>query len=264
MSKIRTVFFCLILCACILGVAISGYKIGTLTRSSQVAKRSYASLRQYCSISPPADEPTQEPRPSPAGTVSKEDESIWPTVDFFSLQEINPDVVGWLYCPDTPINYPIVQGQDNEYYLHRLFDRTPNQAGSLFLDCRNALDFSDSHTIVYGHHRKDGIMFSSLVEYEDPAYYQAHPELFLLTPTGNYTITLFAGYVAAADENAWQLDFPSEAEYLAWLQAAQARSCFQGPVAPAEEDRIITLSTCSYAFAQARFVLLGILTPCSD
>ena len=77
------------------------------------------------------------------------------TVDFERLQEENKDIIAWLYCPDTEINYPVVQSKDNEYYLRRLLDGTWNIAGTLFMDYRNAADCSDLHTIIYGHNMKN-------------------------------------------------------------------------------------------------------------
>ena len=84
------------------------------------------------------------------------------TVDFERLQEENKDIIAWLYCPDTEINYPVVQSKDNEYYLRRLLDGTWNIAGTLFMDYRNAADCSDLHTIIYGHNMKNNTMFGSL------------------------------------------------------------------------------------------------------
>ena len=80
-----------------------------------------------------------------------------------------------------------------------------------------------------------------------------------MTPTQNYTVEIFAGYVADTNDDAWKLDFTSEAEREAWIQAATARSTFQSDISPAATDKILTLSTCSYDFNNARYVVLGVL-----
>lgn len=95
-------------------------------------------------------------------------------VDFERLQEENKDIIAWLYCPDTEINYPVVQSKDNEYYLRRLLDGTWNIAGTLFMDYRNAADCSDLHTIIYGHNMKNNTMFGSLPKYSKQEYYEEH------------------------------------------------------------------------------------------
>lgn len=115
------------------------------------------------------------------------------TVDFERLQEENKDIIAWLYCPDTEINYPVVQSKDNEYYLRRLLDGTWNIAGTLFMDYRNAADCSDLHTIIYGHNMKNNTMFGSLPKYSKQEYYEEHSVLYLLTPKQNYKVKLIAG-----------------------------------------------------------------------
>ena len=176
-----------------------------------------------------------------------------------ALHEVNSDIVGWIYLEGSEINYPIAQSGDNSYYLKHLFDKSSNSSGCIFLDCRNASDFTDKHSIVYGHHMKNGTMFSGLDSYKSQEYYDTHPQIMLLTPEQNYVIEIFAGYVASVEDDAWQVDFGSEDDFEEWIGQSIDRSCFAGSVAPAATDRIITLSTCSYEFNNARFVLLGVI-----
>lgn len=180
------------------------------------------------------------------------------SVDFAALQAEHPDIIAWLYGEDTPIHDPVVQAQDNDYYLRRLLDGSWNTAGTLFLDYRNAPDFSDGRSIIYGHSMKDGSMFGSLLEYRDPAYYQAHPSLYLLTPEGDYRVEFVAGYEVADNSMLYALpDSASQREEL--LQYAMEHSTFDSGVQVTPEDRLLMLSTCAYDFEGARFVLLGVL-----
>ena len=90
-----------------------------------------------------------------------------PEVDFDTLSSINSDIVGWLYCPDTAISYPVPQGEDNSYYLKHLFDGTRNSAGSLFLDSR-CQGLEGKNSIIYGHYMKNGTLFATLKKRQMP------------------------------------------------------------------------------------------------
>lgn len=213
-------------------------------------------------------EKTEKDDTSPSGARSAQTDAAtaasqaaigWPDINFAALRAINSEVVGWIVCENTKINYPVVQGKDNSYYLSHHFNGRRSIVGCVFLDCRNSPHFTDTNSILYGHQVSDGSMFSAVLNYKKQAYYDAHPRMLLLTPEANYLIDLFAGYVAKADEPAWRLDFSTPGEYLAWLEAACRRSTFRSTVKPTEHDRVITLSTCTYEFYNARYVLLGVL-----
>ena len=110
-----------------------------------------------------------------------------PEVDFDALKAINDDVVGWLELEAIPsISYPIAQGEDNEYYLHRTIKKTYNFAGSVFIDSTNASDFSDCNTIIYGHNMKNGSMFGKLKQMYESEKYKDSKYLWICTPNGKY------------------------------------------------------------------------------
>ena len=177
-------------------------------------------------------------------------------VDFGALKKINPDVAGWLYCQDTPIDLPIAACADNETYLHRIFDGTPNNTGTLFADCRNAADFSDAVTVIYGHNMKNGTMFGTLTKYKSQDYYDAHPVLWLLTPGGNFQILPVAGCVVPADSAFFAIGHTGKAA-CALVRQAMMDSTFAAPEDIDQGDRFLVLSTCSYEFENARFLLIG-------
>lgn len=104
-------------------------------------------------------------------------------------------------------------------------------------------------------------MFSGLTEYKKQEYYNEHPIALLLTPDKNYEIKIFGEYVASVRDEAWEVAFPSDPDFTEWLDKARERSCFTSEITPAVTDQILTFSTCSYEFNNARFVLLGILRP---
>lgn len=219
---------------------------------------SYTEMEQYVWVDE-SPEGTRDERQDGNQSGEGEPDISWPAVDFEALSEINPDIVAWIYIEDTKINYPVVQGDDNQYYLKRLFDGKWNSAGCIFLDSRNEPDFSDRNSIIYGHHMKNGTMFSGLTEYKKQEFYEGHPTVLIMTPEQNIRVEIFAGYVASVEDNAWEIAMGSDVEFENWLEEAKDRSCFKSVVAPAVTDRIVTLSTCSYEFDNARFVLLGIV-----
>lgn len=207
-------------------------------------------------VRPAPSAPVEETGPQEETQAPRVQASI--SVDFAALQAEHPDIIAWLYGENTPIHNPVVQAQDNEYYLRRLLDGSWNTAGTLFLDYRNASDFSDGRSMIYGHSMKDGSMFGSLLEYRDPAYYQAHPALYLLTPEGDYRVEFVAGYEVDDDSLLYTLpDSASEREAL--ISYAAEHSAFDSGVEVTPEDRLLVLSTCAYDFEGARFVLLGVL-----
>ena len=181
------------------------------------------------------------------------------TVDFSILQAENEDIVAWIYCEDTPINYPIVQRDDNSFYLRRLTDGSWNMAGTLFLDYRCKADFSDSTSIVYGHNMKNDSMFGILPNYAEQSYFDEHPTMYLLTPETDYRVNLFAGYVTPSDSEAYQLQF-SEGEKQQFIERAKKLSDFQTDVEVTQDACLLVLSTCSYEYSDARYVLIGKLT----
>ncbi len=183
-------------------------------------------------------------------------------VNFDQLEKINKDIVAWLYCEDTPINYPVVQCDDNKKYLHCRFDSKYSESGTLFLDCRNNSKFTDFNSIIYGHSMKNDTMFGTLPDYKEQDYYDKHSIMWLATKENYYRIDLFAGCVfSSKDSDAWQLWFDSKEKQEKWLNDICRKSYFNSDVVPSINDRIITLSTCSYEYDGARFVLHGILNP---
>lgn len=256
----RKVLLFLFIAICLMAFGLGGYMLfqqgGEYTKGEDV----YSDLADFVEIS--VSEKTPAPTPKESEAVeepSKWADVAWPEVDFTSLKEINPDIVAWLYCENTVINYPVVQTDDNSFYLKHLFDGQYNTSGCLFLDCRNDNGFSDLHSIIYGHHLQSGKMFASLDGYKKQEYYEEHPVLLLITPDKKYVIELFAGYVASVSDNAWDVGFSPTGEFERWFTAAKEKSCFESAAIPFPESHIITLSTCSYEFNDARFVVLGVI-----
>lgn len=178
------------------------------------------------------------------------------SVDFSALREENADIVGWLYCPETLINYPVAQAEDNDYYLERLLDGTWNAAGTLFADCRNSVGGTDWNTVIYGHNMVNGTMFGKLRSYRAQEYYEQHPVIYFLTPEADYKIELLYGFVTPADAALYDV-YLLEEEREAVIADMLRSSDFTPQTEFAEGERLLTLSTCSYEFGNARYVVVG-------
>ena len=260
----------IILCLLLAAVAVySGYQIVSTLLEYKAGEDAYHDLQQYVSIPGETQaalqtDATQTPDQTgndqvPMVTAPVQTEPAAPKVNFDMLLDINSDVVGWIYLEDSKINFPVVQGEDNAEYLYWLINGEYNSAGTPFMDYRNAPDFSDRNTIIYGHNMNNGTMFADIHKYTDQAYYDAHPVVQLLTPTGDYELEIFAGYITDLDADAWRIFFESDDEFAAWQETAREKSAFNSPVMPTAEDRIVTLSTCSDSYLETRFVLLGVI-----
>ena len=255
MRKIICVILTLIL---VFSAAFVGYQIFREYSERKESADTYTDLEDLISF--PEVLPEKDPDETKQSEFGEtETIPLGPTIDFAGLKEINEDCVAWIHIEDTAINYPVVQGSDNSFYLKHLIDGKWNSAGCIFLDSRVDSDLSDRHSIIYGHHMKDGTMFSGLTKYKKQDYYEAHLEGLLITPERTYRIEFFAGYVASVEDSAWKVDFESDEDYGTWIKEAKKRSWFTSSLSPAVTDRALTLSTCSYEFDNARFVLHAIL-----
>lgn len=182
-------------------------------------------------------------------------------VDFDALQAENEDIIGWIYCEGTPIDYLVVQGPDNDYYLRRSYDGVHSTAGTIFIDANNRENFADCNTIVYGHNMKNGSMFAVLSSWQEQMFYEEHPIIWFLTPKRDYKIVLLSGRTVSAHSDVYMIYKEPCEEFDAYVQDALAQSDFQPVMEPEGEGNYVLLSTCSYVFDDARYVLLGQLVP---
>ncbi len=254
-KKIVCLIFALIF---VCGLFVSAYQIFKHLNEYRQGEDFYSELDSAVKVTETKESTTDELHKY--NSPSKEKETVnLPKVDFDVLDDISSDIFGWIYFDGTKIDYPVVKCKDNSYYLNRLFNGEINSCGSIFLDADNNENLTDKNNIIYGHHMKNGTMFADITKYKDQAYYDGHKEAFLLTPDKNYKIELFSGYVADPNDNAWTINFKNDDEFMKWTNQLIEKSCFKSDVSPKSSDRIVTFSTCSYEFSDARFVLHGVL-----
>lgn len=149
----------IVLMLCIVIFGIAAMNLVEIGKEYHDGQKEYEELKEY------TEEKADGQQDNPTETEAEEK-----TIDFAELRKINEDIVAWIQIPETGVDYPVVQGEDNEYYLHHTFRKEANKAGSIFLDYRNRADFTDQRVIIYGHNMKDGSMFSNLKKYQDNAF----------------------------------------------------------------------------------------------
>ena len=177
-------------------------------------------------------------------------------IDFTQLLSVNSDIVGWLRIRALDISYPVVQGKDNDYYLHRTFEKTDNCAGGLFVNSYNMGDFTDQNTIIYGHNMKNGSMFGKLKNFNDPEVFKKSRYFWIFTPDFIYQYRIFSASVVDKTGLTYQISFTDD-EFDQFISRAYSNSVVDNQgVTVTKEDRIVTLSTCT-GDDSTRFVVMG-------
>ena len=173
-KKKRSPLSLLLLLLCLAVAAFSAWKLYGYYRGYHDGEKEYEELTQYV-------------KENEDGAKKGKKDKCPITVDFDALRAINEDVVAWVYIEDTGINYPVVQGEDNEYYLHHTFERKENFSGAIFMDITCHPDFTSDNSILFGHNLKTGEMFGMLkrlydTEYNEDADWKKHPVIWVVTP----------------------------------------------------------------------------------
>ena len=177
-------------------------------------------------------------------------------IDFDKLKKINEDIIGWIRFDKNGINYPVLQGKDNEEYLNILPDKTKNAAGSIFMDYMCSSDFMDSHTILYGHNMKNLSMFGKLKQYRTiDGYYEKNRYFTIYVPDQIYRYEIFAWYEVGVEDGVYQVGFTDEEAFGTFVDQMLERRYQDTDVSADQQDKIVTLSTCSTT--GKRFVVHG-------
>lgn len=169
--------------------------------------------------------------------------SIFP--DTNALQRVNSDVIGWISIPDTAISYPIVQGQDNAFYLKNTWDKNGSMVGSIFMECMCSPDFSDFNTIIYGHRMKDGSMFASLRHYSENEYLNSHPSIYITHSGSTFRYDIFSAYEANVRDITFGISLVQAEHKERLIAHALKNSAIDTDIIPTSADKILTLSTCT-------------------
>lgn len=179
---------------------------------------------------------------------------------FAELQEINPDVFGWLNVYGTNIDYPLVQGEDNSKYVSTNVDGEYSLVGSLFLDCRNRKDFSDFNSIIYGHHMAEDQMFGDIGDFQEKAFFDSHQYGTLFYGGKTWGLEFFAFLEADAYDEIYSPQGEGQESRQAYLNHIRDLALYTRDVSVSVEDHLVLLSTCTSDVTNGRHLLAGRIT----
>ena len=167
-------------------------------------------------------------------------------IDWNYLKKINSEVVGWITVNNTNINYPIVQHDDNSYYLSHSIDQSKNRGGWIFMDYRNNSRNLNRNTIIYGHDRADKSMFATLKNVLKEEWYtnKENQNFTLWTTNKKYDLQVFSVYKIPTTTDYLQTDFSTLEDYQVFLNLITDRSIYDFQARPSTTDKIVTLSSC--------------------
>ena len=188
----------------------------------------------------PAPPPEESEQPLPDAQAR-----ILLGLELSALRKVNGKVLGWIRIPGSPVDYPLLRVKDNNEYLRRAWDGTPNNAGCIFLESKNSADFGDFNTLIYGHYMRNGAMFGSLRRYQEQDYRDANPYIYIATDKGVFQYEVFAAYEADVVSDTYRLYFEDDGRRQSVLDEYLSRSVIQSDMIPTAEDHILTLSTCT-------------------
>lgn len=186
-------------------------------------------------------------------------------IDFNALAEENQDIYAWIYIPETLVDYPVLQHPtDDSYYLNHNIDGSKGYPGCIYAELLNEKDFTDAHTVLYGHNMDDDTMFGSLHEYADEEFFEQEHYIYVYTPEKTYIYQIFAAYEYPAIHLLYNFDVDDKEEFADYVEGIYE---IKGRVANikedihvTEDDRIITLSTCTSDHEDSlRFLVQGVL-----
>lgn len=184
------------------------------------------------------------------------------TIDFDALREVNADIKAWIrFDEPSIIDYPVVQGPNNTVYLHRTLSGYENTMGAIFINAGNNPDFTDRHTIVYGHNMNNGSMFGELDEYGKREFWEQYPYFYIYTPDGaEIRYKIIAAGVVNEVSDIYQYAFASDEDFGQFLELVKRTAIYDTGMADSlnVDSQIVTLSTCTAASGVNRFIVSGI------
>ena len=213
----------ILLIICIFILCISTWKLYGYYRSYKKAKDTYSKI---------AKENVK---------ISKNERKI----DFKKLKSQNQDIAGWIYIRGTTIDYPIVQGKDNEEYLHQDFNKKKSSSGTIFLDNNCKKDFTSDNNIIYGHHMKNGTMFAQLLKFREKSFLKKHNEIMIFTPDRTIHLKVISAYAQKA-QNKIPVTFANDKQKKAYIKKIESMSEQTIKTSRINDSHIYTFVTCSY------------------
>ena len=208
----------------------------------------------------PADVPDDLSKPADE-TPAEELPINPPVIDWGGLKAENSDIIGWIEVPAVRIQYPVLQGESNDEYLHKTVNGEWRTAGSIFLDSENSPQMTDKHSIIYGHNMRNGSMFASLRNFNEQEVYDSCPYFWICTEEKALLYRIVSVHVAMTEDESYTL-FPStirNGDFSDWMDRETGKTQIESPVPERYIERLVTLSTCTPSSDNTRQLVQGIL-----
>lgn len=256
----------IILAVFLIVMVVAAVNVFLLGREYRKGIHTYEELEQYVTVEESTDEEEN------SGQALQEDDSkiaVDLNIDFDGLSAVNDELVGWIYYEPLSINYPIVRGNDNDYYTQYTFEKEKNSSGAIFMDFLNKPDFSHFNTIIYGHNMRNGTMFGSLKKIlSDPSIVEENPYFYIFTRDDVRMYEICSAYITNDSSHTYDLIQTTEEqqEYLDYIrESSQYDWNSTGSLSlDGEEGKLVTLSTCHGLHSKNRTVIHGVLVERED
>lgn len=255
----------IILAISLIVMIVAVVNIVILSREYQAGINEYKALEQYVEVVDNMKPTQKEETEEDAEEVVKE--SVIPVslqIDYTQLKTINEDFVGWIYYEPLELSYPIVRGNDNEYYTHYTFENESNSSGAIFMDFLNRPNFEDFNTIIYGHNMRNGTMFGSLKKLlNDNSIIEENPYFYIFTEDRAFMYEIASVYITNSESATYDLIETEEdqSNYIEYIKGVSTWS-WDKEIVP--QDKIVTLSTCHGLHSTNRTVVHGVLIAAED
>lgn len=258
--KWKRILIMILTAALVVGLGFVGYRQFEYHKGTQT----YAEAEQVAALPElPAQQPEPEQSKQPE-QLPEEEEPADPyaaaleMIHLDALREVNDDIIGWILIPDTQVSYPIVQAADNDYYLDHTWKGEYNGVGAIFMEQHCAPDFTDFNTIIYGHNMRNGSMFGELRHYADPAYWKAHPSVYIVNDSGVSKYDIFAAHEVGVRTITYGLSLDDEALRQEYIDFTLQDSELDTGIVPTTADQMLVLSTCTGRGYSTRWVVQAV------
>lgn len=224
--------------------ALSAYRVGSYLLSSNDNKTTYRDIKnEYKAVD------SVDAVDTASGLKEKSNLDL--------LKEENKNIVAWLDVPNTNIDYPVVKGEDNDFYLTHDMEDKKSIHGSIFMDYRNMVQ-NDKNLVIYGHYMKDGSMFKDLINYKEKDFFNNNKDIFIDVDGEKERYEIFSVVLTTGDSGYIDIGFDSDESFLDYIDEINKNSLFTRDIDFKGDEEIVTLSTCSYEFHDARTVVFGV------
>lgn len=245
-------------------LCVSAFQLVSIFLEYKAGSDAYDSLRnRYVQINGEKVEDQAGETENGEGTEAESFPDI--TIDFDQLEAINQALTGWIYIPVLDIEYPVVQGTNNTYYLDHTFEKKENKAGAIFMDYSADPQMTDYNTFIYGHNMKNGSMFGKLKNFiRDEELCDSRPYIYYFTREKIYQYLIVSYYVT--EDGSYSYSLPAdETEYEDYVSYILMQSPYKCSREIPQEGPVLSLSTCyGSAGGTQRFLVHGILTAVQD